>query len=194
MKQVLIRDGAVVVEDVPAPSASPRNLLVRVEHSCVSVGTELASVEMSGLPLYRRALAQPHHVKKVLDVARDEGLVRTYKRVTGMLAAGTATGYSAAGRVIETGAEVEGFKTGDLVACAGAGIANHAELIDVPVNLAARIPDGLATGPASTVTLGAIALQGVRRCNPTLGETVGVIGLGALGQLTAQLLLSLQGI
>ena len=188
MKQVLIKDGSVIVEDVPAPSANPRNVLVQVAHSCVSVGTELASVELSGMPLYRRALAQPHHAKKVLEIARDEGLARTYKRVTGMLAAGTATGYSAAGRIVELGAGVEGFKVGDLVACAGAGIANHAELIDVPVNLTARVPTGLGSDLASTVTLGAIALQGVRRAAPTLGETIGVIGLGALGQLTAQLL------
>ncbi len=98
------------------------------------------------------------------------------------------TGYSAAGKIIAVGSEVEGFVTGDLVACAGSGIANHAEIIDVPVNLAVKIPAGLGTGVASTVTLGAIALQGVRRTQPTLGETVVVVGLGILGQITAQLL------
>src|SRR5262249_28731560 len=92
------------------------------------------------------------------------------------------------GVVIEVGAEVDGFRAGELVACAGAGIANHAELIDVPVNLAVKIPSGVRTEQGSTVTLGAIALQGVRRANPTLGESVLVIGLGLLGQITAQLL------
>lgn len=188
MKQVLIRGGSVAVEDVPAPQASPRSILVRVEHSCVSVGTELTSVRMSGLPLYKRALKQPHHAKKVLDIAKNEGFARTYKRVRGMLAAGLPTGYSAAGTVIAVGDQVDGFRAGDRVACAGAGIANHAELIDVPVNLAVRIPDGLGTGAASTVTLGAIALQGVRRVQPTLGESVAVVGLGILGQLAVQLL------
>ena len=101
MKQVLIRGGGVAVEDVPAPSASPRSILVRVEHSCVSVGTELSSVRMSGLPLYRRALKQPHHAKRVLEIAKDEGFARTYKRVRGMLAAGLPTGYSAAGVVVD---------------------------------------------------------------------------------------------
>ena len=188
MKQVLIRGGGVAVEDVPAPQASPRSLLVRVEHSCVSVGTELSSVRMSGLPLYKRALKQPHHAKRVLEIAKNEGFARTYKRVRGLLAAGLPTGYSAAGVVVEVGEEVEGFRAGDRVACAGAGIANHAELIDVPVNLAVRIPEGLGTDAASTVTLGAIALQGVRRVQPTLGETVAVVGLGILGQLAVQLL------
>jgi predicted dehydrogenase/threonine dehydrogenase-like Zn-dependent dehydrogenase len=188
VKQVLIRGGGVAVEDVPAPSASPRSLLVRVEHSCVSVGTELSSVRMSGLPLYKRALKQPHHAKRVLEIAKNEGFARTYKRVRGMLAAGLPTGYSAAGVVVSVGEEVDGFRAGDRVACAGAGIANHAELIDVPVNLAVRIPDGLDTGAAATVTLGAIALQGVRRVQPTLGESVAVVGLGILGQLAVQLL------
>lgn len=188
MKQVLVKRGGVVVEDVPAPSVGERSILVRVRHSCVSVGTELSSVRLSGMPLYRRALAQPHHARKVLDVARTEGFVRTVKRVRGMLAGGVPTGYSAAGEVVAVGREVTGFAVGDRVACAGAGIANHAELIDVPVNLAVRVPDGVATADAATVTLGAIALQGVRRAAPTLGETVLVVGLGILGQLTAQLL------
>ena len=190
MKQVLIRGGGVAVEDVPAPRAGTRSILVRVEHSCVSVGTEMSSVRMSGLPLYKRALKQPHHAKRVLEIAKDEGFARTYKRVRGMLSAGVPTGYSAAGVVVDVGDEVTGFRAGDRVACAGAGIANHAELIDVPVNLAVRIPDGLDTGAASTVTLGAIALQGVRRVQPTLGETVAVMGLGILGQLAVQLLVA----
>jgi threonine dehydrogenase-like Zn-dependent dehydrogenase len=177
-----------VVQQVPAPHVSPKNLLVRVAHSCISMGTEMAGVRMSGLPLYRRALKQPEHARKVLQLMRDQGFRRTFQRVRGQLAAGLPTGYSAAGEVLQVGEQVDGFRAGDLVACAGAGIANHAEVIDVPVNLATRIPSELSTEAASTVTLGAIALQGVRRANPTLGETVVVIGLGLLGQLTLQLL------
>jgi predicted dehydrogenase/threonine dehydrogenase-like Zn-dependent dehydrogenase len=183
-----VRGGGVVVEEVPAPALGPRELLVRVAYSCVSVGTEMTGVQLSGMPLYRRALKQPHHARKALELAKDQGLVRTYKRISGRLAAGTPTGYSAAGTVIAVGDDVTGFAAGDRVACAGAGIANHAEVIAVPVNLAARVPDGLALDDASTVTLGAIALQGVRRAEPTLGETIAVVGLGVLGQLTVQLL------
>lgn len=188
MKQVLIRGGGVAVEDVPAPAAGAGSVLVRVEWSCVSAGTESASVAMSALPLYRRALKQPEHAKRALEIARNEGFIRTYKRVRGQLAAGLPTGYSAAGVVVGVGEDVDGFAVGDRVACAGAGIANHAELIDVPVNLAVRVPDDVALADASTVTLGAIALQGIRRASPTLGEAVGVIGLGILGQLTVQML------
>lgn len=188
MKQLLVRSGKVFVQDVPAPTVGPRNVLVRVERSCISVGTEMAGVKMSALPLYRRALKQPHHVKKAIQMMRDQGVARVYRQIKGRLDAGLPTGYSAAGIVVEVGSEVEGISVGDRVACAGAGIANHAELIDVPVNLTVPVPDAVTMDAAATVTLGAIAMQGVRRTNPTLGETVVVVGLGILGQITAQLL------
>ena len=188
MKQLLVRSGTVFLQEVPAPRVGPRNILVRVACSCLSVGTEMASVRMSGLPLYRRALKQPHHVKKALQLMKDQGIKRVYDQIKGRLDAGLPLGYSAAGTVVEIGDQVDGFKVGDRVACAGAGIANHAELIDVPVNLAVPIPEGLTFDTAATVTLGAIAMQGVRRAQPTLGETIVVIGLGILGQITAQLL------
>ncbi|APG10535.1 oxidoreductase [Bradyrhizobium japonicum] len=188
MKQLLVRSGKVFLQDVPAPVAGPKNVLVRVERSCVSVGTEMAGVKMSGLPLYRRALKQPHHVKRVLQLMRDQGVARVYKQVKGKLDAGLPTGYSAAGTVIAIGSEVDGIAIGDRIACAGAGVANHAEVIDVPVNLCVPIPQQVSFDAAATVTLGAIAMQGVRRAQPTLGETVVVIGLGILGQITAQLL------
>src|SRR6185503_20514268 len=106
MKQVLVRGGSVLVQEVPAPLVSPRNVLVRVRHSCVSAGTEMAGVRMSGLPLYRRALKQPEHVKRVLEMMRDQGIKQTLNRVMGILDAGMPTGYSAAGRVIEVGGDV----------------------------------------------------------------------------------------
>jgi predicted dehydrogenase/threonine dehydrogenase-like Zn-dependent dehydrogenase len=188
MKQVLIQGGGAIIADAPAPQVGSKNILVQVAHSSISVGTEMAGVRMSGLPIYQRALKQPENVRRVLEMMRDQGIKRTLDRVTGKLAAGSATGYSAAGVVIEIGADVDGYSVGDQVACAGAGIANHAEVIDVPVNLAVKIPVGVGTDIASTVTLGAIAMQGVRRAQPTLGETFVVVGLGILGQLTVQML------
>lgn len=183
-----MKDGTVYVADVPAPGVGAKNVLVRVAFSCISSGTEMASLQMSGLPLYRRALKQPANVKKVLDMVREQGLRHTLDRVQGKLNAGSPTGYSVAGTVVAVGADVDGFAIGDRVACAGAGIANHAEFVDVPVNLAVHVPAEVELDAAATVTLGAIALQGVRRANPTLGETVVVVGLGLLGQLTVQML------
>lgn len=188
MKQVLIREGGAAVEEVPAPNVGRRNVLVQVAYSAISVGTESASVQSSGLPLYKRALKQPANVQRVLEMARTQGISRTIARVRNQLASGLPTGYSAAGVVIAVGEDVTEFAVGDLVACAGAGIANHAEYIDVPVNLTVRVPDGVDLRAASTVTLGAIAMQGVRRAAPTLGESFVVVGLGILGQLTAQML------
>lgn len=188
MKQILVQGGSVIVQDVPAPRVGRKNILVRVMHSCISVGTEMSGVKLSGLPLYKRALKQPENVKRVFDMMRDQGVKRTMDRVLGKLSAGSPTGYSASGVVIEVGDDVDGFSPGDKVACAGAGIANHAELIDVPVNLAVKLPGNLTTDMASTVTLGAIAMQGVRRAQPTLGEIFVVVGLGILGQLTCQFL------
>jgi predicted dehydrogenase len=188
VKQVLILGGQPTVADVPAPAASPRNVLVRVRYSCISAGTEGAGIQMSSLPLYRRALQQPDNIRRVVQMIKDEGIKHTVDRVRGKLAFGSATGYSAAGEIIAIGSEVVGFRIEDLVACAGAGTANHAEFIDVPVNLVVKIPATVGIDIASTVTLGAIAMQGVRRANPTLGESIVVIGLGFLGQLCAQML------
>jgi len=115
MKQVLVRSGAVVVEEVPAPSPGPKEILVRVAYSCVSAGTELAGLRTSALPLYRRALKQPEQVRKAFEMVRDQGLARTWERISGKLAAGAPIGYSAAGEVHAVGAEVEGFARGDRV-------------------------------------------------------------------------------
>jgi predicted dehydrogenase/threonine dehydrogenase-like Zn-dependent dehydrogenase len=187
VKQLVVRDGGVVVVDVPAPEAGPRSLLIRVESSCISVGTETASLRSSAEPLYRRALKDPQKVVRLFRQLREQGIQRTASFVSGKLNAGAPTGYSAAGVVIGVGSEVEGFRIGDRVACAGSS-ANHAEVIDVPVNLAVAVPDGVTSRFASTVAIGAIALQGVRRAAPTLGENVVVVGLGILGQITAQIL------
>lgn len=188
MRQVLVRQGRAEVESVPAPVAEPGAVLVRVSHSCISVGTEMSGVRSSGRPLWQRALERPEQVRRVLEMASEQGLAATRAAIAGKLQAGTPTGYSAAGTVVEVGAGVEDLRPGDRVACAGAQYAFHAELVRVPRNLVVRVPDGLDTADASTVTLGAIALQGVRRATPTLGETFVVVGLGILGQLTTQLL------
>ena len=188
MKQVLIRQGQAVVEEVPAPQVEPGRVLVQVGHSCISVGTEMSGISSSGTPLWRRAFKDPWKIRKAVEMAATRGIGHTARIVRGEMEAGSATGYSAAGRVTAVGDGVAAFVVGDRVACAGAQCAHHAEYISVPENLAVAVPDGLDGAAASTVTLGAIALQGVRRAQPTLGETFVVVGLGILGQLTCQLL------
>ena len=188
MKQVIVSSGAVRLEDVPAPMIEPGTVLIRMDHSCISIGTEMSGVKSTGLPLWKRALRQPQHVKKMVDMVLADGLNTARKLVQERLSVELPTGYSGAGVVVEVGAGVDEFAPGDRVACAGAQCAYHAEIVRVPKNLIAPIPDNVDFDVAASVALGAIALQGVRRAQPTLGETFVVIGLGILGQLTAQLL------
>ncbi len=188
MKQVLVQKGSVIVAELPAPHPEPGEVLVRVRASCLSVGTEMSAVRSSAAPLWKRALQDPSKVATTLKLAATSGIRRTWSLVEDKIDAAHPTGYSAAGVVVDVGSIIDDLAIGDRVACAGAGYAHHAEFIRVPRNLCARIPDALNWESASTVTLGAIALQGVRRAQPTLGETVAVIGLGILGQLTVQIL------
>lgn len=188
MKQVLVKKGQVAVAEIAAPVTEPGTVLVRVDHSCISIGTEMSGIKASSLPLWKRALQQPEKVKKVLKMVSTQGLSATKTLVEGKLDEAQPTGYSAAGTVMEVGEGVTDIAVGERVACAGAQCAHHAEVIRVPRNLAVPLPEGLGFAEASTVTLGAIAMQGVRRAQPTLGETFVVIGLGILGQLASQLL------
>lgn len=188
MKQVLIKHGQAVVARVPRPEVGDDNILIQVKCSCISIGTEMSGVRGSGVPLWKKALQQPDKVKKVFNMAMTEGLGRTREVVRGKLEAGSPTGYSAAGVVAAVGKNIRDIKAGDRVACAGAQCANHAEMIAVPRNLTVPIPDGVSYRDAAPVTLGSIAMQGVRRANTTLGECFVVIGLGVIGQITVQLL------
>jgi predicted dehydrogenase/threonine dehydrogenase-like Zn-dependent dehydrogenase len=188
LRQILIRSGKAVLENVPAPGVEEGSILVKVHYSCLSIGTEVASISASSEPLYKRALKNPKKVIRALNMMREQGVGQTIKSIEGKFSTSQQTGYSVAGVVVSVGNLVEKFKVGDRVACAGAGIANHAEMISVPVNLAAPIPRNLDFMEASSVTLGAIALQGIRRAAPTIGETVVVFGLGILGQISVQLL------
>lgn len=188
MKQVLIHSGAALVADVPAPQVGAGDILVRVQRSCLSVGTELSGIRHSAVPLWKKALQQPEQVATALRMVATQGLRRTWSQIEEKRDAAHPTGYSAAGIVVGTGSGIHDIRAGDRVACAGAQFAHHAEFIRVPRNLCVPLPDELDWDGACTVTLGAIALQGVRRAQPTLGESFVVIGLGILGQLTQQLL------
>lgn len=188
MLQAIIKKGKVVAEQVSAPILSEGEVLISVAYSCISAGTELKTVGNSGENLLVRAMKQPENLKKVIDLAKAQGISRAFSKVQQKVKYGTATGYSNAGIVIAVGKGVTNFQVGDKVAAAGAGIANHAEYVVVPENLVMKVPDGLNLQLASTVTLGGIALQGVRRADLRLGEYCVVIGAGILGLLTVQFL------
>jgi predicted dehydrogenase/threonine dehydrogenase-like Zn-dependent dehydrogenase len=190
MKQVLQnrKSGKVAVGEVPTPLVQSGRVLVRTVASLISAGTERASVESARKSLVQEARERPDLVKAVIDKARSEGLVNTFNAVRGKLASSQALGYSASGIVMAVGNDVTEFAPGDRVACAGVGFASHAEVVSVPRNLCARLPEQVDFDAGAFGTLGAIALQGVRLAEPTLGESIIVIGLGLVGQLTIQLL------
>jgi len=197
VKQVVqnYRTGKLDVMDVPGPALRAGGVLVAVAASLVSPGTERAMVSLAQASLVGKARQRPDLVRQAINRAQQEGVLTAYQKVMNRLDALTPLGYSCAGTVIDVGDGAAGLQAGDRVACAGAGYANHAEVVFVPQNLVARLPveaegqgRAISFEDAAFATLGAIALQGVRQAQPTLGETVVVLGLGLVGQLTAQLL------
>ena len=190
MKQVLQnrKSGKVSIGEVPVPAVQPGRVLVRTVASLISAGTERASVESARKSLVQEARERPDLVKSVIDRARKDGIKNTFDAVLGKLASSQALGYSAAGTVTAVGDGVTDFLPGQRVACAGVGYASHAEVLSVPKNLVVPLPEDVDFEAGAFGTLGAIALQGVRLAEPTLGESMLVIGLGLVGQLTVQLL------
>lgn len=190
MKQVIqnFRSGILKVEEVPETICQPGGILVDNVASLISAGTEKMAIDLARRSLAGKARERPDLVRQVLQKLRRDGLASTVQTVRAKLDTPLALGYSCAGIVREVGRGVTEFQVGERVACAGMNYASHAETIFVPRNLAVPIPPGLDFEQAAFVTLGAIALQGVRTAEVRLGEWVGVIGLGLLGQLTIQIL------
>jgi predicted dehydrogenase/threonine dehydrogenase-like Zn-dependent dehydrogenase len=182
------------VEEVPAPQLLPGCVLVRIAASVVSAGTERASAEFARKSLLQKAQSRPDLVREVISKVQRDGIFSAIQAVRSRLDQPQSPGYSSAGTVIAVGEGVVDLQPGDRVACAGAGFAVHAEIACVPRLLVARIParpnvgDEVPFDQAAFATLGAVALHGIRNSEAKLGDTVAVIGLGLLGQLTVQLL------
>lgn len=190
MKQVVqnYRTGELLVETVPAPICKPGGVLVRVAYSLVSAGTERMKVEQARMNLVQMARSRPDKVRQTLQSVRQVGLRETVHKVQERLDALTPLGYSLAGTVQEVGDDVDEFSVGDRVACAGEGIACHAEFVSVPRNLCVAVPTEVELRDAAFTTVGAIAINGVRQAGVTIGENVLVIGLGLVGLLAVQIL------
>ncbi len=189
MKQVVqdIRSGETKLIDIPVPMVQPRMALVRNQASLVSAGTERALVEFAGKSLVGKAASRPDLVRQVLDKARREGLLTTLDAVMNRLDQPLPLGYASAGTIVELGSEMEGFKVGDRVACAGGGYALHAEYVLVPRNLLAKLPGAVDHRSGAFATLGAIALHGFRLGEAGVRDRVAIIGMGLLGLLAASI-------
>lgn len=186
MRQVFLDRGTIVVKDVCRPLLDDHSVLVSVHYSCISSGIEVAAINNSRQSLFLSHI--PQKIEKVLSSISAQGIESTTALIKGKLKGELETlGYSCSGHVIAVGKKVKNFRTGDLVACAGAGFANHADIVCIPENLVVRIYKQEHLKAACLTTLGAIAIQGLRRANVQIGECICVWGLGLLGQLTVQL-------
>lgn len=188
MKQVVRRGGSPELIDAPAPGPEPGRALVETLASVISTGTERAAVASgAGSSLPARAIRNPDLIKKAMTSVRESGVKATLQKAKDTVGEDSTLGYSCAGVVVDAGG-IPGLDAGRLVACAGVGAANHAEIVSVPANLLAPVPPGVDPRHAAFTTLGAIAIQGLRRSEAELGDRVVVVGLGLLGLITAQLL------
>lgn len=189
MKAVVqdLGSGKLTVGDVPPPALQPGGVLVRVRRSLISAGTERAVIALAKQGPIGKARSRPDLARKVINKARQEGFLSTYKVVKNLMASPIPMGYSCAGEVMAVGDAAGEFRVGDRVACAGLNFANHAEVDFVPTNLAVPLPDGVSFEAGSFVALGAIAMHGVRLGEVALGDRVLVMGLGLVGQIAAQL-------
>lgn len=180
------KTGETILENIPAPEVKRGHILIRTSRSLVSLGTERMLVEFGKSNLISKARQQPDKVKQVLDKIKTEGLLPTLEAVFNKLEQPLPLGYCNVGEVIAVGEGVSEFNVGDRVASNGV----HAEYVCIPKNLATIIPANVSDEEATFTVIGSIGLQGIRLLNPTLGETVAVIGMGLIGLLTAQLLIA----
>lgn len=186
MKQILqnLKTGEILLSDVPSPKAGAGQLLIQTTCSLISAGTERMVTDFGKANYLQKALQKPDKVRQVLQKIKTDGLMSAVEAVEAKLDQPMALGYSNVGRVIAVGDGVTEFNVGDRVVSNG----RHAEVVCVPVNLCAKIPDGVADDAASFTVLSSIALQGIRLLNPTLGEYICVSGLGLIGLIAVQIL------
>ena len=186
MNQIIqnLNDGKTSLAKVPMPLCNSRSVLIQTSNTLVSLGTEKMLVDFGKGSFLQKAKQQPDKVKEVIAKVKTDGLAPTIAAVKNKLEQPIPLGYCNVGTVIEVGRDVAEFKVGDRVASNGP----HAEYVSVPKNLVAKIPGGVSDEQAAFTVIGSIGLQGIRLVNPTLGETVVVVGLGLIGLITAQLL------
>ncbi|MBA7523109.1 Inositol 2-dehydrogenase/D-chiro-inositol 3-dehydrogenase [subsurface metagenome] len=176
-----------MVDEVPPPVLDENGLLVANAFSLISSGTERGTVKSGRESLLKKAIERPDLAKKVLLKIRQEGITRTLAKVKGIIQEPKPIGYSTSGIVIEIGKNITDMNVGDKVACGGTQSAHHSEIDLIPRNLAVKIPENVDMSEGAFATIGAIAMQGIRRAERSFGETIVIVGLGLLGNLGAQI-------
>ncbi len=190
MKQITqkLGSGDMIIQEIPYPQLGRNMVMVKNHFSIISAGTEGSTVLAARKSLLGKAKERPQQVKQVLDTLKKQGPLQTYRAVMKKLDAYSPLGYSCSGEVVEVGEGVTEIQVGDMVACAGAGYANHAEMVTIPLNLCVKIDYNANLRDAAYNTLGAISMQGVRQADLRVAESCVVIGLGLLGQLACLIL------
>ena len=190
MKQIVqtLKNGEIIVGEIPVPLINKGLILVRNHYSLISSGTEGSTVRVARKGIIGKIKERPEQARQIVELLKQQGPIQTYRTVMKRLDAYSPLGYSSVGEVIEVAPDIRGISVGDFVACGGAGYANHAEIVAVPYNLCIKLPVGADLRKAAYNTLGAIALHGVRQADLKIGETCAVIGLGLIGQLTSLIL------
>lgn len=191
MIQVFNSCGEIIVEEVPVPTCGENEVLVKNIYSLISVGTETMSLHGGGkgvVGLASKAINNPELIHKAIEMAERDGIGKTIKVIKGQTGKLSPLGYSSSGVVMEVGKNITDIAIGDRVTCAGTGYANHAEIACVPRNLICKMPENVDFDEAAFTTIGAIAMQGIRRTQVQFGDSVVVVGLGLLGQIACQIL------
>lgn len=189
MNQVFNYGGNIIIENIPAPICGDNQVLVGNCYSLISAGTEKSSINHESSNIISKIIKNPELINMGINSIKKEGFKSTLELVKGQAQQSIIPlGYSSSGKVLQVGKNINDVAVGDRVACAGAGYANHAEIVSVPRNLVTKIPVNVRFDEAAFTTVGAIAMQGIRRAKVHLGDNVVVLGLGLLGQLACQIL------
>ena len=193
MKQIFRTNNRFILEEVPVPIPGTKEILVKVHYSLISTGTETSDLRMQNKSFIEILIEKKNIIDKVTNKLKSEGIPATWNAIYNKLKPSeklillSPIGYSNSGTIISKGNGVLNFNVNDRVACAGSGIAAHAEYVKVPINLAVKIPGSLDLNEAAFTTVASIAMQGIRRARINLGETIVIIGLGLLGQIAVQI-------
>ena len=193
MKQVFKSNLGITVQDVPLPALGDKQVLIQVQRSLISTGTETSSMKRVEQTLAQKISKNRNNLSKLNQYFKDQGFSAAKQKLMSKIHPSTeleklqGIGYSVSGIIVEVGRDVKAFKVGDRVAASGSGFASHAEYVAVPINLIAKMPDNVSFEQAAFTTVGCIALHGIRRAELQISDTVVIVGLGLLGLLAVQI-------
>ncbi len=188
MKQVFNVKGSASVREVTEPICGEGEVLVQNMYSVISVGTELKSLTPGSSSMLKMAMKRKDLVQLAIRKAKKDGIFNTYNFAKAMMDNWWPLGYSCTGKVVEVGRNITDLSPGDIVACCGQDVANHAEYVVVPKNLVAKVPEGTDLKQASFSTIGSIVIHALHRADISFGQNVVIYGMGLLGQIAAKIL------